>query len=120
MTDAPPSVLQTIRDLASLDDAARIAAFRRLSAAEKIAAKLWIYAQRERFDPQGRLGAMVEALWQTHGGKDAYWDVLGERDRCGECGQTFRLENLAICPNCFRLSCYRHRHTCACGHTPVG
>lgn len=120
MDQSAPKILETTRRLAALDDSDRLAAFKKLSEPEAIAARLWIYLERESFDPNGALGAVIEQLWKARGGDDVYEDVLRQRDRCGECAEIYRLENLSICPNCFRLTCYRHKKRCSCGHLPVG
>lgn len=89
-----------------------------LSQIQGLAAKLWLAAGGA--DPDGRLAAAVDAYWKSQPGADPYWQALSERMNCAACGETYRLENTSICPNCFKTYCYKHERTCVCGHATLG
>lgn len=89
-----------------------------LSGLQAVAAKLWFDAGGD--DPDGSLKAAVAAYWQAQPGGDPYWDFLSQPMDCDACGDTNRLENLAVCPNCFKTICYKHGRACTCGHSTLG
>ena len=103
-----PRIVHMIRDGEPLDD---------LKAA---AGQLWLAHGGEAHDADGAIAAVIALYWKMRPGKDPYWDFLSLRGRCSRCGESYKLENLAICPNCFKTSCYRHERACACGHTALG
>ena len=107
-TSALPRIVQMIRDGEPLDD---------LSAA---AGKLWLSYGGKETDEGGVVSAAIDAYWRGQPGKDPYWDFLSNRTDCDACGETYKLENLSICPNCFKTYCYRHDRTCGCGHKTLG
>ncbi len=91
-----------------------------LSDLEAAAAKLWLAYGGAEADRDGILRRAVKAHWASRTGRDPYWDFLATRDRCVTCGEGYTLENLAICPNCLKTYCYRHKRECPCGHVPLG
>jgi len=84
------------------------------------AGKLWLAGTGAALDEGGQLRRAVDAFWRCQPGADPYWAFMATRMDCDGCGEIFKVENLAICPNCFRTWCYRHDRTCRCGHTTVG
>jgi hypothetical protein len=101
-----PSVVDLIREGAAL------------SALQAVAAKLWLDAGGA--DPDGAVARGIEAYWRSQPGADPYWDCLSRRMNCDACGETSRLENLAICPDCFKVFCYKHGSVCVCGCATLG
>ena len=104
----PPRIVVLIRERARLSD---------LQAA---AGKIWLDHGGAASDGDGVLTAAVEAHWRAKPGRDPYWDFLSERASCDACGESYKYENLAICPNCFRTMCHRHDRKCRCGHEALG
>jgi hypothetical protein len=102
----PPAVVDLVRQGAALD------------LLEAAAAKLWLAGGGA--DPDGAIAASVEAFWRAQPGDDPYWAFLSQRMACDGCGDTSKIENLSICPNCFNTYCYRHGRDCECGHVTVG
>lgn len=102
----------------------RIAELARSGAAltdlQAIAGKLWLANGGAAADEDGAIAAAIAAYWKAQPGADPYWEALDTRTTCDACGETFKLENLSICPNCFSLACYKHDRACACGHARVG
>ena len=92
----------------------------RLNDLQASAGKLWLQSGGAALDEDGSAVAAIEAYWRTRPGKDPYWDFLNTRGTCDACGESYKLENLAICPNCFKVTCHRHSRACACGHTALG
>jgi len=92
-----------------------------LSPLQAVAGRLWLQG---RGDENGAMQRTLDAYWSARpvkeSGDDPYEDVLTTRMACSACTETFRLENLAVCPNCFSGYCYRHGRACACGFTTVG
>jgi hypothetical protein len=105
---ALPRIVEILRAGAPLDD---------LKAA---AAKLWLDYGGADLDADGSLRVAVDTYWQGRPGANPYWDFLGRRGTCASCGEVYKYENLAICPDCFSTYCYRHARQCRCGHTAVG
>jgi hypothetical protein len=103
-----PAVVQMIREGVPLDDL------------QATAAKLWLDYGGDAMDDGGKVRAAVEAYWRSKRGSDPYWDFLEQRSSCNRCGETYKYENLSICPNCFNTYCYRHNAQCSCGHKPLG
>ena len=93
---------------------------RPLNSLQASAGKLWLDYGGAEFDQGGAVHRAVEAHWNSCGGDDPYWDFLATRGTCTTCGETSKHENLAICPNCFATTCYRHGRACPCGHTALG
>lgn len=91
-----------------------------LSELQAIAGKLWLANGGDAEDQDGAIAAAIAAHWKAQPGADPYWDALDTRMPCDACGETFKLENLSVCPNCFSVSCYKHDRACSCGHTRVG
>lgn len=89
-----------------------------LTPLQAVAAKLWRESGGD--DPDGSLGRAIEAYWRARPGDDGYWAALSQRMSCDSCGETYKLENLSVCPNCFRVYCYRHGRDCSCGHAILG
>lgn len=87
---------------------------------QAIAGRLWLGNGGAVADEDGSIAAAIAAHWKAQPGVDPYWDALDARTSCDACGETCKLENLSICPNCFSLACYKHDRACACGHTRVG
>lgn len=109
MSDAPlPRIVFLIREGGALND---------LQAA---AGKLWLMHGGKALDTDGAIAAAIDAYWRAQPGRDPYWDFLSERARCGTCGERYKYENLALCPNCFSATCHRHDRLCACGSTALG
>jgi hypothetical protein len=88
-----------------------------LTPIQAAAGRLWLGAGAGDIEDVRRV---IEDYWREHGGDGAYWALMSARMSCDACGETYKLENLSICPNCFRTRCYRHGRTCACGHEAVG
>ena len=103
-----PQIIARLREGAALSD---------ISAA---AARLWLETDGRDADPDGSLKEAVAAYWRECPGADPYWDFLYRRGYCAACGETYRFENLAICPNCLKTFCYRDNELCGCGFRPVG
>lgn len=91
-----------------------------LSDLEACAGKLWVDDDGGRQDADGAVRRAIEEHWNAKPGNDPYWDFLGTRGLCDQCGQSFKHENMAICPNCFRTHCYRETRNCSCGHVMLG
>ena len=91
-----------------------------LSDVQAIAGKLWLANGGAALDEDGAIAATIAAYWKAQPGADPYWDALDTRTSCDACGETYKLENLSICPNCFSLACHNHDRACACGHMRVG
>lgn len=89
-----------------------------LTALQATAGKLWLVYGGD--DADGAVKRAVDTFWAGEDGDDPYWDYLATRMHCDACGERFRLENLAVCPNCFRVSCSAHGRACRCGHTMLG
>jgi hypothetical protein len=89
-----------------------------LDPVQAVAARLW--AGQAGVDPEGVVAKAAEKYWRAHGGDDGYWSALGQPMACGRCGETYKLENLSVCPNCFALACSRHDRLCACGQRALG
>jgi hypothetical protein len=87
-----------------------------LTPLQAAAGKLWLVSN----DGAEHVRRAVEAYWTAHGGDDAYWELMSSRMACDACGETYTLENLSICPNCFKTYCYKHARTCNCGCATVG
>lgn len=90
-----------------------------------IALRCWIGstgARAEGVEPvlHAYLRAAVDA--QATGWLDAYFD---EPEYCGNCGESYRFENVSLCTACGRKLCYRcvgigglaanGNHACGCG-----
>lgn len=103
-----PRIVALVREGAALSD---------LQAA---AGKLWLDHGGAASDEGGVMASTIEAYWRAKPGRDPYWDFLGERASCDACGESYKYENLAICPNCFRATCHRHDRRCRCGHDTLG
>ncbi|MBI1186871.1 MAG: hypothetical protein GC206_05985 [Alphaproteobacteria bacterium] len=89
-----------------------------LSPLQAVAGTLWLAAGGA--DEDGAVKRAVDACWAAESGDDPYWDYLATRMQCDVCAERFKLENLALCPNCFRVGCYAHGRACACGHVMLG
>lgn len=90
----------------------------KLTPLQAVAAKLWL--DNGGADADGSLARGVAAFWAAQAGDDPYWDALSQRMTCDACGERYKLENLAVCPNCFRTACHRHSRVCQCGHNALG
>lgn len=110
----PDTITQTPRILEMVRDGVR------LNDLQATAAYLWLYRNREEFDADGSLAARIDTYWKARPGRDPYCDFLARRDTCRSCADTYRYENLSICPDCFATYCPRHNGLCSCGHKPVG
>ena len=84
------------------------------------AGKLWLAHGGAELDHDGTVRRAIDAYWLGRPGADPYWDFLGTRGTCENCGVGYKYENLAICPNCFKTYCYHHGRNCICGHTTLG
>ena len=104
----PPHIVHLIREGATLNDL------------QATAGKLWLAYGGAQQDEGGAVAAAIEAYWRARPGNDPYWDFLGNRGSCVACGEVYKYENLAICPNCFKTYCYRHPRQCTCGHRTLG
>jgi hypothetical protein len=91
-----------------------------LTALQAMAGKLWLAAGGSSVDEDGAVLAAVDAFWRSQPGDDPYWDFLSTRMMCDACGETYKVENLGVCPNCYRTLCYRCGRDCRCGHAIVG
>lgn len=73
---------------------------------------LWVNSQGAK--RQGVSARLAEYLAARRAALDArypgwYDGLFDERDFCAECGERYRLENLAICTDCGARFCFRHR-----------
>ena len=84
------------------------------------AARLWLALRDDAIDPDRKLRDAVRTYWASRPGDDPYWSYLENRDSCDSCGESYRYENLSICPNCLRTFCPRRRALCSCGFDVVG
>lgn len=89
-----------------------------LTPLQAVAGRLWV--AHEGADPDGVVARAVEAYWRAADGDDGYWRLMSQRMSCDICGETYKLENLAVCPNCFGVRCYRHDRSCGCGFPVLG
>jgi hypothetical protein len=89
-----------------------------LSPLQAVAGQLWLAYGGD--DADGAVARAIEAHWRAQGGSDPYRDCLSTRMACDGCGESYRLENLAVCPNCFNTYCHRHGRTCRCGWATLG
>ena len=103
-----PSVIRDLRAGRELDDL------------RAVAARLWLSAHGDAVDPDRSLREAVQAYWASRPGDDPYWAFLEDRGSCDACGESYRFENLSICPECLRTYCPRHRARCICGFDVVG
>jgi hypothetical protein len=91
-----------------------------LSDVQAAVGKLWLDYGGAAQDADGAVSRAIEAHWRARGGEDPYWDFLATRGVCDACGESYKHENLSICPNCFRTYCPRHGRACRCGHAALG
>jgi hypothetical protein len=91
-----------------------------LSSLQAVAGKLWLGYGGDQLDEDGAIARAIGAFWAAEGDGDPYWDYLDNRFACDGCGESYKLENLAVCPNCFALRCHKHDRACSCGHTLLG
>jgi hypothetical protein len=89
-----------------------------LTPLQAVAGKLWV--AHSGADADGAATRAIEEYWRAAGGDDAYWRRMDERMSCNACGEVYKLENLAVCPNCFSVRCYRHDRLCTCGFAALG
>lgn len=91
-----------------------------LTSLQAVAGKLWLSYGGAELDVDGAIARAITAFWAGEGDGDPYWDYLDTAMNCAACGERYKLENLAICPNCFAVSCPRHDRDCSCGHQMLG
>ena len=103
-----PQIVFLVRDGAKLNDL------------QACAGKLWLAEAGGKMDDVGAVRKAIDAYWTARPGADPYWDFLATRGNCSNCAETFKYENLAICPNCFKSYCYRESRACDCGHKALG
>lgn len=84
------------------------------------AGTLWLANGGAELDHDGAVGRAIQAHWRFRPGDDPYSAFLGAKGSCDSCGETYKHENLSICPNYFATYCYRHHRACACGHVTLG
>lgn len=88
---------------------------------EAMAALLWLTENEADFPRTDEAVALIKVFWKRQSSdEDAYWQFLSERSMCAECGERYRIENLAVCPNCFNLYCPREARVCDCGSVRLG
>ena len=91
-----------------------------LTSIQAAAARLWLNANADSLPDFEALDTLVKAYWYGLGGHNAYDDFWYKRLICDVCGDVFRFENLSVCPNCFKVYCYKDRTECECGFYPLG
>ena len=95
-----------------------------LSDLQACAGKLWLGEDRSedggKSDHDGAVRKAVDAHWNESTGDDPYWAFLATRGACRHCRETYKHENLTVCPNCFNTYCYREPRACDCGHRALG
>ncbi|MBI1250704.1 MAG: hypothetical protein GC189_04445 [Alphaproteobacteria bacterium] len=105
----PPRIVVLCREGATLDDV------------QAVAGKLWLNTPAAALeDVDGAVNKAIAAYWAALPGPDPYWDALAARMTCDACGESSKLENLSVCPNCFSAFCYRHGRNCPCGGETLG
>jgi hypothetical protein len=93
-----------------------------------IVAQCWLYftdryqMSHAEYDPE--IAEYIAASRRRLGG-DAAWDeILRRKIACDGCEDTFRVENLSICTDCFNFFCYQCKgdswHPGSCGGLLVG
>lgn len=71
-----------------------------------VRAYLWVNSTGGKNEEYSEdLADFVNASFQALG-DDQYSKFLAQREYCLGCGQSYRIENLCICTNCYRLYCY--------------
>ncbi|NJM21502.1 MAG: hypothetical protein HC836_43845 [Richelia sp. RM2_1_2] len=88
---------------------------------DKVCAYLWTYsAARAPAEITPEVKEFGDANFKSLGDAN-YNTMLGTRESCCFCGETYKLENLSICVDCVNLYCYRcSRSACGCGGELVG
>lgn len=92
-----------------------------LNGIEFVVAYCWLNSPtiKEQDCPQ-EIQEFIEASW-NYLGELNYSNILSRRYICDQCFESYRLENLSICTDCYNCYCYRCYHSlCSCGGDIVG
>jgi hypothetical protein len=95
-----------------------------------VALRCWLHSdggKRDGASPLLKEYASSARSVQPDNWLDDYLDV---REHCNSCGESYRFENIALCPNCHGVRCYRcasstltasnGNSSCECGGEYVG
>lgn len=97
---------------------------------ELMTIRCWVYSDGGK--KQGASDALREFITAGEQAKEPDWldRVMGERETCRACGESYRSENLAVCTHCARKYCYscngqngkaaNGNAACQCGGELVG
>jgi hypothetical protein len=83
-------------------------------------AYVWNGNRKKNPDHPRVIDEFVSAGFEKMGGMEWYDSFLRRRERCSVCFETYRIENLSVCPKCKSYYCYRCRVDCVCGLPLVG
>lgn len=83
-------------------------------------AYIWNELQKKNPDHPAIVNEFISQSMAHKGGSEWYDTFLRQRSTCSVCFETYKVENLSICPKCESYYCYRCRKDCGCDVSLIG
>ncbi len=87
---------------------------------ELMIAYIWNALQKNKPDHPAIVNEFISESMANKGGSEWYDTFLRQRSNCSVCFETYKIENLSVCPKCKSYYCPRCNKDCYCDVSLIG